>query len=104
MKTKEYWEGWYKGLSKAFLEVPVIKQLVLAESDKTDKELKLGQIEAKFKLDIIMNSGHVVQEDQPKALANILRFSVKFSNISHKADSKEVIKSLARGEVSTVHI
>jgi protein phosphatase methylesterase 1 len=42
MASKPYWEGWFKGLTKCFLEVRVPKQLLLAGSDRMDKELTIA--------------------------------------------------------------
>ncbi len=67
--TRPYWEGWFKGLSKDFLAVRVPKQLILAGSDRMDKELIIGHMQGKFKLDIIPHVGHVIQEDNPRKLA-----------------------------------
>lgn len=32
--SKQYWEGWYNGLSEAFLALPVPKMLLLAGTDR----------------------------------------------------------------------
>ena len=71
-KTRPYWEGWYKGLSKDFINEKVPKQLVLAGPDRMDTELTIGQMEGKFKLDIVANVGHLIQEDDPKALSEVI--------------------------------
>jgi protein phosphatase methylesterase 1 len=42
MASKPYWEGWFKGLTKCFLDVRVPKQLLLAGSDRMDKELTIA--------------------------------------------------------------
>ena len=40
--TKPYWESWFKGLTQCFLDVRVPKQLLLAGSDRMDKELTIA--------------------------------------------------------------
>ena len=42
MATKPYWESWFKGLTACFLDVRVPKQLLLAGSDRMDKELTIA--------------------------------------------------------------
>ena len=42
LQTMNFWEGWFKGLTKCFLDVKVPKQLLLAGSDRMDKELTIA--------------------------------------------------------------
>ena len=44
-KTEKHWVGWFKGLSAAFLSIPVPKMLLLAGVDRLDKELTVGQMQ-----------------------------------------------------------
>lgn len=44
-KTEQHWLGWFKGLSTAFLNVPVPKMLLLAGVDRLDRELTVGQMQ-----------------------------------------------------------
>ena len=44
-RTEPFWEGWYTGLSKAFLVLDVPRMLVLAGQDRMDKELMIGQMQ-----------------------------------------------------------
>jgi len=44
-KTEQHWFGWFKGLSTAFLNVPVPKMLLLAGVDRLDRELTVGQMQ-----------------------------------------------------------
>jgi protein phosphatase methylesterase 1 len=53
MATKPYWEGWFKGLTECFLNTRVPKQLLLAGSDRMDKELTIAQMQGKFKLVVL---------------------------------------------------
>lgn len=43
--TQPYWEGWFVGLSKKFLEARGGKLLLLAGTDRLDKELTIGQMQ-----------------------------------------------------------
>ncbi|KAI5305965.1 Transcription initiation factor TFIID subunit 5 [Ascosphaera pollenicola] len=61
--TKPFWENWFNGLSKKFLEARGGKLLLLAGTDRLDKELIIGQMQ---------ESGHFIQEDQPAKTAQVL--------------------------------
>lgn len=43
--TQPFWEGWFVGLSKKFLEAKGGKLLLLAGTDRLDKELIIGQMQ-----------------------------------------------------------
>lgn len=43
--TQPFWEGWFVGLSKKFLEARGGKLLLLAGTDRLDKELIIGQMQ-----------------------------------------------------------
>jgi protein phosphatase methylesterase 1 len=46
--TKPYWENWFIGLSKKFLEARGGKLLLLAGTDRLDKELIIGQMQGEL--------------------------------------------------------
>jgi protein phosphatase methylesterase 1 len=46
--TQPFWEGWFIGLSKKFLEARGGKLLLLAGTDRLDKELTIGQMQGKL--------------------------------------------------------
>lgn len=71
-KTQPWWEGWFQGLSKKFLTGKGAKQLILAGTDRLDKELMIGQMQGKFQLVVIPEAGHFVQEDVPEKTASLL--------------------------------
>ncbi|VDK69619.1 unnamed protein product [Anisakis simplex] len=78
-KTQPYWVGWFKGLSKMFLECSPPKILILAGVDRLDTDLTVGQMQGKFQNTILPKVGHAVQEDSPDKLADTLaRFAVRF--------------------------
>lgn len=54
-KTEQHWLGWFKGLSTAFLNVPVPKVLLLAGVDRLDRELTVGQMQGTILLNCILN-------------------------------------------------
>lgn len=55
-------EGWFKGLSAAFLAARTARLLVLAGTDRLDKELMIGQMQGKFQLVVVPNTGHMLHE------------------------------------------
>jgi protein phosphatase methylesterase 1 len=48
-----------------FLQVGVPKQLLLAGSERMDKDLSIAHMAGKFKMVVIENVGHAIQEDNP---------------------------------------
>ncbi|XP_025409372.1 protein phosphatase methylesterase 1 [Sipha flava] len=82
-KTEKHWPGWFQGLSKKFLSIHAQKLLLLANIDRMDKDLTVGQMQGKFEMQVLARVGHAVQEDDPDKVASILsNFLVrnKFTN------------------------
>lgn len=71
-KTEQHWFGWFKGLSTAFLNVPVPKMLLLAGVDRLDRELTVGQMQGKFQMQVLPACGHAVHEDVPDKVAEAI--------------------------------
>ena len=71
-KSEEYWEGWFKGMSRLFLGASAAKLLILAAVDRLDRELTLAHMQGKFQNVLITSSGHAVHEDQPIETANAI--------------------------------
>ena len=46
--TQPFWEGWFVGLSRKFLEAKGGKLLLLAGTDRLDTELTIGQMQGAF--------------------------------------------------------
>jgi protein phosphatase methylesterase 1 len=57
--------GWFEGLSTLFLSSDVPKLLLLAGVDRLDKALTVGQMQGKFQLHVMPQSGHAIHEDLP---------------------------------------
>ncbi|KAI9669326.1 MAG: Protein phosphatase methylesterase 1 [Alyxoria varia] len=68
--TKEYWEDWFTGMSSNFLAGKAAKLLILAGTDRLDKELMIGQMQGKFQLQVFPEAGHFVHEDSPEKTAD----------------------------------
>ena len=54
--TKPYWENWFIGLSKKFLEARGGKLLLLAGTDRLDKELIIGQMQGMLFISSLFSS------------------------------------------------
>lgn len=67
--TQPFWEGWFIGLSGKFLSAPGGKLLILAGTDRLDKELMIGQMQGKYQLIVMPEAGHFVHEDAPEKTA-----------------------------------
>ncbi|WRT70358.1 uncharacterized protein IL334_007356 [Kwoniella shivajii] len=72
LATGPYWEEWYTGLSKRFLKARCARLLVLAGQERLDKELMVGQMQGKFQLEVMQDTGHYLHEDDPSSLASTL--------------------------------
>jgi protein phosphatase methylesterase 1 len=46
-RTSAYWENWFNGMSSKFLTARGAKLLILAGTDRLDKELMIGQMQGK---------------------------------------------------------
>jgi protein phosphatase methylesterase 1 len=58
-RTEAYWENWFNGMSKKFLGGQGAKLLVLAGTDRLDKELMIGQMQGKSTV-LIALSGYLI--------------------------------------------
>lgn len=70
--TQPFWENWFLGLSHKFLEAKGGKLLLLAGTDRLDKELMIGQMQGKYQLQVLPDAGHFIQEDQAAKTAGIV--------------------------------
>jgi protein phosphatase methylesterase 1 len=77
LKSEPSWQGWYQGLSEAFLKVKVPKVLVLAGSDRLDKSLTIAQMQGKFQIVLVPNSGHAIHEDDSEKMIETVSTFIK---------------------------
>ncbi|ODQ67715.1 protein phosphatase methylesterase, partial [Nadsonia fulvescens var. elongata DSM 6958] len=68
-KTEQFWKQWFFGLSSKFLQAPAAKLLILAGTDRLDKDLMIGQMQGKYQLIVFQDSGHFLHEDNPTKTA-----------------------------------
>jgi protein phosphatase methylesterase 1 len=84
-------------MSKRFLGGRGAKLLVLAGTDRLDKELMIGQMQGKFQLEVIPEAGHFVQEDVPERLAGVMVEFYKRNDRSQMVLPPKVSEMLAKG-------
>ncbi|PNS20198.1 hypothetical protein CAC42_5648 [Sphaceloma murrayae] len=70
-RTQTWWEDWFKGMSGLFLRGRAAKGLVLAGTDRLDKELMVGQMQGRFQLTVLPEAGHFVHEDCAEKMAGL---------------------------------
>jgi protein phosphatase methylesterase 1 len=118
-KTEEYWENWFNGMSAKFLSGKGAKLLLLAGTDRLDKELMIGQMQGiqrlnyrsygvpcsltfffagKFQLSVFPAAGHFLQEDQPEKTAEVIVEFVKRNDRSTLVLPPKVSDLLAQGK------
>ena len=89
MASQKYWTEWFNGLTKAFLSVKIPKILMLAGIERLDKELTIAQMQGKFQLSVVNNVGHVIHEDNPERVFQIIEefihiFRIKTNSVCCK--------------------
>ncbi|KAF9301235.1 Protein phosphatase methylesterase 1 [Mortierella antarctica] len=70
--SEQYWKEWFTGLTQKFLSSRTAKLLILAGTDRLDKDMTIAQMQGKFQMLVFPNSGHAVQEDDPGRMAREL--------------------------------
>jgi protein phosphatase methylesterase 1 len=95
--TSPWWESWFSGMSARFLGGRGAKLLVLAGTDRLDRELMIGQMQGKFQLDVIPEAGHFVQEDVPVKLATLMVEFYRRNDRSQMVLPPKVSEMLAKG-------
>lgn len=95
--TAPWWESWFGGMSGRFLSGRGAKLLVLAGTDRLDKELMIGQMQGKFQLEVIPEAGHFVQEDVPARLAGLVVEFYRRNDRSQLVLPPKVGELIARG-------
>ncbi|KAK4973220.1 Protein phosphatase methylesterase 1 [Elasticomyces elasticus] len=96
--TEPWWEVWFKGMSAKFLRGKGAKMLVLAGTDRLDKDLMIGQMQGKFQLHVLPEAGHFVQEDMPERTAQIMVDFFKRNDRSAMILPPKVSDLLAQGK------
>ncbi|GAA6015261.1 hypothetical protein JCM11491_000990 [Sporobolomyces phaffii] len=89
-KTEPYWKGWFTGLSSKFLGCRTAKLLILAGTDRLDRELLIGQMQGKYQLEVFPEAGHCLHEDLPDRTAETL------VNFWERNDRTDVLKGVKK--------
>lgn len=75
-RSERFWPGWFAGLSKLFLSAHAQKLLLLANLDRLDTDLTVGQMQGKFEMHAFETVqgrvGHSVHEDVPDSVARVV--------------------------------
>lgn len=81
--STQHWSDWFKGMDTAFLGMERITRiLVLSSVDSLDTTLTVAHMQGRIQVNILSKVGHIVQEDQPKAVAAIfLDWKAKWQKI-----------------------
>ncbi|EEB06584.1 carboxyl methyl esterase [Schizosaccharomyces japonicus yFS275] len=72
LATYPYWSEWFTGLSDKFLGTRGGRLLVLAGTDRLDKKLTIGQMQGKYQLEVLPETGHFLHEDAPGMISDLL--------------------------------
>ncbi|KAK5012317.1 Protein phosphatase methylesterase 1 [Cryomyces antarcticus] len=96
--TQPFWAGWFEGLSRKFLEARGAKLLLLAGTDRLDKELMIGQMQGKFQMHVFPTAGHFIHEDLPAKTAAAVAEFFKRNDRSTLVLPPKVSELLAQGK------
>lgn len=91
--SKEYWHGWFHGMSDAFLNARVPKLLVVAGMDRLDRALTAGHMQGRYELQVLYNTGHFVHEDSPDEFIAVVVGFLRRHNVIPPAQVGEVMES-----------
>lgn len=96
--TAPWWEAWFKGMSAKFLAARGAKMLLLAGTDRLDKDLMIGQMQGKFQLVVLPEAGHFVHEDVPAKVAGLIVDFYKRNDRSQLVLPPKVSDLIAQGK------
>lgn len=99
MATKPYWIEWFTGLTQVFLDTRLPKQLLLAGSERMDKELTIAQMEGRFSMVVIEDVGHSIQEDNPARVVEVLKEFITKFHIPEKYNEKLIVTTVSGKQV-----
>jgi protein phosphatase methylesterase 1 len=103
MASQKYWTEWFLNLTKSFLSIRIPKILLLAGSDRMDKDLTIAQMQGKFKLCVLNDVGHIIQEDDPKGVNNLINnFITTFKIPANVTDFKPIVGKLGNSSAKNV--
>lgn len=71
--TRPHWENWFRGMNNDFLACQSQRVLVMAgNSSRLDNQLMIAMMQGQYQFRSLKKTGHVLQEDQPEEIAQII--------------------------------
>lgn len=64
-----------------------------------DKELTIAHMQGRFKMVVVDNVGHVIQEDQPEAVANVFKQFLDKFRINPSCKEQLVVTTISGKKV-----
>ncbi|KRX09081.1 hypothetical protein PPERSA_01968 [Pseudocohnilembus persalinus] len=98
MKSEKHWKGWFIGLTNAFLDVRVPKLLMTAEKERMDKDLTIAQMQGRFKLTVLFQTGHYMHEDDYHSTAEQFHQFLHSFKIPGNIQEQQKIKEMGVGK------
>ena len=71
--SRKYWEEWFTGMTQAFISLEIPKCLIIGKDTTLDKDLEIARMQGKFKVQIMDNVSHAIQEDDPTAVGRVFK-------------------------------
>lgn len=71
-RTSKNWDTWFKDLDSMFVSARCARLLVLSGVSKLDTDLTRAQMQGKFQMCVVPESGHYIQEDAPMKVAQVV--------------------------------
>jgi protein phosphatase methylesterase 1 len=93
-----FWPDWFTGMSAKFLTGRGAKLLILAGTDRLDRELMIGQMQGKFQMVVLPEAGHFVHEDRAEKVAGLVAEFYKRNDRSAMVLPPKVSELLAMGK------
>ncbi|KPJ09480.1 Protein phosphatase methylesterase 1 [Papilio machaon] len=100
-RTEKHWEGWFGGLSSAFLHTRSPRLLLLASVDGLDRELTVGQMQGKFQMQVLTRCGHAVHEDTPGEVARVVASFILRHRLTTATENGELMNLVSAPVPST---
>ena len=98
-KTRDHWLGWFKGMTREFLQSKMPKMLILATNNRLDNEMSQADVEGKLKKVIVDDVGHNIMEDNPHRVSQLLTEFIHSFHIPAKYNETFKITSMGGKEV-----
>ena len=73
--------------------------MLLAGSERMDKELTIAQMEGRFSMVVIEDVGHSIQEDNPARVTEVLKEFISKIHIPQKYNEKLIVTSVSGKQV-----